>query len=125
MKDNWKKIKESLTSTFQEVLGRNKHQHNEWISIETLDKIKGRKNKKRVIENSRRRTEKVKAQAEYTETNNQLKKCIGIDKQKFVVELATTVVKATTEENIKQLYETTKKLPGKYSKPETPVKKKI
>ncbi|VDO63730.1 unnamed protein product [Schistosoma margrebowiei] len=125
MEDNWKGIKESLTSTFQDVLGCNKHHHNEWISIETLDKIQKRKNNKTLTDNSRRRTEKVKSQAEYTETNNQVKKCIGTDKQKFVLELATTVEKAATEGNIKQLYETTKKLPGKYSKPETPVKEKI
>ncbi|VDP30248.1 unnamed protein product [Schistosoma margrebowiei] len=29
MKDNWKGIKEALTSTCQEVLGHNKHHHEE------------------------------------------------------------------------------------------------
>ncbi|VDP30347.1 unnamed protein product [Schistosoma mattheei] len=52
MEDNWKGIKEALTSTCQEVLGLEKHNikkhhHKEWISIETLDKIKERKNKKK------------------------------------------------------------------------------
>ncbi|VDP19648.1 unnamed protein product [Schistosoma margrebowiei] len=53
MEDNWKGIKEALTSTCQEVLGRKKHHHKEWISIEPLDKIKERKNKKIGINNSR------------------------------------------------------------------------
>ncbi|VDP70005.1 unnamed protein product, partial [Schistosoma curassoni] len=44
MEDNWEDIKEALTSTCQEVLGLKKHHHKEWISIETLDKIKERKN---------------------------------------------------------------------------------
>ncbi|VDP80315.1 unnamed protein product, partial [Schistosoma curassoni] len=35
MEDNWKDIKEALTSTCQEVLGLKKHHHKEWISIET------------------------------------------------------------------------------------------
>ncbi|VDP31610.1 unnamed protein product [Schistosoma margrebowiei] len=39
MEDNWKGIKEALTSTCQDVLGLKKHHHKEWISIETLDKI--------------------------------------------------------------------------------------
>ncbi|VDP82794.1 unnamed protein product [Schistosoma curassoni] len=39
-------------------------------------------------------------------------------------ELATTAEKPTREGNIKQLYDTTKKLSGKYSKPERPVKDK-
>ncbi|VDP08282.1 unnamed protein product, partial [Schistosoma curassoni] len=44
MEDNWKGINEALTPTCQNVLGLNKHHHKEWNSIETLDKIKERKN---------------------------------------------------------------------------------
>ncbi|VDP83300.1 unnamed protein product [Schistosoma curassoni] len=40
MEDNWKGTKEALPSTCQEVLGLKKHHHKEWISIETLDRIK-------------------------------------------------------------------------------------
>ncbi|VDP01155.1 unnamed protein product, partial [Schistosoma curassoni] len=64
MEDNWKSIKEELTSTYQEVLGLKKHHHKEWISTETLDRIKERKNKKTAVDNSRTRTEKFQAQAE-------------------------------------------------------------
>ncbi|VDO85226.1 unnamed protein product [Schistosoma curassoni] len=53
MEENWKGIKEALTSTCQEVLGLKKHHHKEWISVETLDRIKERKNKKTEINNSR------------------------------------------------------------------------
>ncbi|VDP59695.1 unnamed protein product [Schistosoma mattheei] len=70
MKGNWKGMKEALTSTCQEVLGLKKHRHKEWISIETLEKIKERKNKKAAINNSRTRAEKVQAQAEYIEANS-------------------------------------------------------
>ncbi|VDO53654.1 unnamed protein product [Schistosoma margrebowiei] len=124
MEDNWKSIKEALTSTCQEVLGLKKHHHKEWISTETLDKIKERKNKKAEINNSRTRAEKVQAQAEYTEANKQVKRSIRADKKKYVEELATTAEKAAREGNMKQLYDTTKKLAGKYSKPERPVKDK-
>ncbi|VDP34394.1 unnamed protein product [Schistosoma margrebowiei] len=62
MEDNWEGIKEALILTCQEVLGLKNHQHNEWISTETLDKIKERKNKKTTINNSRTRAEKVQAQ---------------------------------------------------------------
>ncbi|VDP87145.1 unnamed protein product, partial [Schistosoma mattheei] len=124
MEDNWKSIKEALTSRCQEVLGLKKHHHKEWISTETLDKIKERKNKKTAINNGRTRAEKVQAQAEYIEANKQLKKSIRADKQKYVEELATTAEKAAREENVKQLYDTMKKLVGKYSKPERPVKDK-
>ncbi|VDP26305.1 unnamed protein product [Schistosoma margrebowiei] len=124
MEDNWKDIKETLTSTCQEVLGLKKHHQKEWISIETLDKIKERKNKNVAINNSRTRAEKVQPQAEYTEANKQVKRSIRTDKKKYVEELATTAEKAAREGNMKQLYYTTKKLSGKHSKPERPVKDK-
>ncbi|VDP23838.1 unnamed protein product [Schistosoma margrebowiei] len=124
MNDNWKGIKEALTPTCQEVLGLKKYHHKEWISIEILSIIKERKNKKAAISNSRTRTEKVQAQADNTEANKQVKKSIRTDKKEYVEEPATTVEKAAREGNMKQLYDTTKKLAQKYSKPERPVKDK-
>ncbi|VDP69493.1 unnamed protein product, partial [Schistosoma curassoni] len=58
------------------------------------------------------------------EANNQVKKSIRADRKKYVVELATTAETAAREGNMKQLYDTSKKLTGKYSKPERPVKDK-
>ncbi|CAH8495760.1 unnamed protein product [Schistosoma guineensis] len=124
MEDNWKGIKEALTSTCQEVLGLKKYHHKEWISTETLDKIKDRKNKKAAMNNSRTRAEKVQAQAEYMEANKQVKKSIRADKKKYVEELATTAEKSAREGNMKQLHDATKKLAGKNSKTERPVKDK-
>ncbi|VDP52255.1 unnamed protein product [Schistosoma margrebowiei] len=123
MEDNLKGNKEAVTLTCQEVLHLKKHHRKEWISTETLDKIKERKNKKTSISNSRTRTEKVQAQAEYIEANKQVKSSIRADKKKYV-ELATTAEKAAREGNMKQLYDTTKKLSGKHSKPERPSKTK-
>ncbi|VDP23619.1 unnamed protein product [Schistosoma margrebowiei] len=124
MEDNWKGIKEALTSTCQEVLGLKKYHHKEWITTETLDKIKERKNNKAALNNSRTQAEKVQAQAEYIEANKEVKKSIRADKNKYMEELAKTAEKASREGNMKQLYDTTKKLSGKYSKPERPVKDK-
>ncbi|VDO58539.1 unnamed protein product [Schistosoma curassoni] len=86
IKDNWKGIRETLTSACQEVLGHKKHHHKELISIETLDKIQENKNIKTAINISRIRAEKVNAQAEYTETNKQVERSIKVDKQKYVEE---------------------------------------
>ncbi|VDP59812.1 unnamed protein product, partial [Schistosoma curassoni] len=85
---------------------------------------KKRKNKETEINNSRARTEEAKAQAEYTAANKRVKKSIGADKQDYMEDLATTAEKAATEGNIKQLYDTTKKQAGEYSKPKKPVKDK-
>ncbi|VDP76473.1 unnamed protein product [Schistosoma curassoni] len=92
--------------------------------METLDKIKERKNKKAAINNSRTRAEKVQTQADYIEATKQVKKSGRADKKKYMEELVTTAEKAAREGNTKQLHDTMKKLAGKYSKPERPVKDK-
>ncbi|VDP85980.1 unnamed protein product [Schistosoma mattheei] len=121
----WRKgMKEALTTTCQVVLGRKKHHHEEWVSVETVDRIQERKKKKKktAIENSRTRTEQVNAQAEYRDAIKQMKGSVRSDKQKYVEDLAMTVEKVAREENMKQLCDTTKNLIGKYSEPERPVK---
>ncbi|VDP29484.1 unnamed protein product [Schistosoma curassoni] len=75
------------------------------------------------IKDNRTRTEKVKAQAECSEANKQVKRSIRANKQKYVEELATTVEIAIRGGNMRQLYDTTKKLAGKFSKLERPIKK--
>ncbi|VDP49134.1 unnamed protein product [Schistosoma margrebowiei] len=80
MKNNWKGIKEVITSTCHEVLGHKKHHHKEWITVDTLDKIQERRNKKAAINTSRTRAEKAKSQAECTGVN----KCRGASERKYV-----------------------------------------
>ncbi|VDO76664.1 unnamed protein product [Schistosoma margrebowiei] len=118
------RLKEALTSMCQEVLGCKEHHHNEWISIEILDMIQKRDKKETVINKSQTRVEKVKAQAEFTEANEQVNRSIRIDRQKYLEDLTTTAEKAATEGNMRQLYDTTKKLAGKYGKLERPIKGK-
>ncbi|VDP48977.1 unnamed protein product [Schistosoma mattheei] len=81
MEYNWRGIKETLTPTFSKVLGRKKHHHKEWISVETLDKIQERK-EETAINNSQKRTGAVKSQAECTEANKRVTESIRVDKQK-------------------------------------------
>ncbi|VDP27010.1 unnamed protein product [Schistosoma margrebowiei] len=91
MEDKWKGIRGALLSAYQEILGRKKHHHKEWISFGVLDKIHERKNKKTVIINSRTRKEKVREEVEHTKANKQVKESVGADEQKHVKELVTTI----------------------------------
>ncbi|VDP30903.1 unnamed protein product [Schistosoma curassoni] len=82
--NNWKGTEDATTLTYHTVTGGdNKHYHKEGISIETLDKIQERK-KKAAINNSRKRTDKFKAQTDYKETNRQMRRNIGADKQTYI-----------------------------------------
>ncbi|VDP80890.1 unnamed protein product, partial [Schistosoma curassoni] len=87
VESNWKGIKGPITSTCHEVLGHKKHHHKEWITVDTLDKIQERRNKKAAINTSRTRAENAKAQAEYTEVNKQVKRSIRTDRRKYVEDL--------------------------------------
>ncbi|VDP02852.1 unnamed protein product, partial [Schistosoma margrebowiei] len=124
MESNWKGIKDAITSTCHELLDHKKRHHKEWITVDTLDKIRERKNKKAAITTSRTRAEKAKAQAEYTEVNKQVKSSIRTDKRNYVEDLAMTAENAARERNMRQLYDITKKLSGNRRKPERPVKSK-
>ncbi|VDP70374.1 unnamed protein product [Schistosoma mattheei] len=73
------KKRKLLWRTTGKVLGRKKYRRKEWVSIEILDKIQERKDKKTANNNSRTRTEKVKAQAEYTEANR--------EKEGYIIEM--------------------------------------
>ncbi|VDP25893.1 unnamed protein product [Schistosoma curassoni] len=124
MESNWNGIKEAITSTCHKVLGHKKHHYNEWITVDILDKIQERRNKEVAINTSRTRAEKAKAQAEYAEVIKQVKRSIRTDKRKYVEDLAMKAVNAAGEGNMRELYDTTKKLSGNRRKPERPVKSK-
>ncbi|KAK4470021.1 hypothetical protein MN116_000050, partial [Schistosoma mekongi] len=114
--DNRKVIKETITPTNQKVPDHKANRHRECISVGILDKIKERRSKTK-INNSRTKTEKAEAQAKYAEANNQVKKIIKSDKQKYVRHLAMTAKKPEREGNMRHLYDTTKKQIDKNSKP--------
>ena len=115
----WQHIKDALISTCQEVVGYRKFQQKEWISTETQQGIQTRKEKKALVTNSRTRASKAKAQEEYTNINR-----IKADKRKYIDNLAEEAEDAARNENMKQLYDTTRKLSGKYSRPQRPVRDK-
>ena len=73
---------------------------------------------------SRTRTAKAKAQEEYAEVNREVKKSIKVDKRNYIDSLAEEAEQAAGRGNMKELYDTTRKLSGKYCHPERPVKDK-
>ncbi|XP_073695611.1 uncharacterized protein [Garra rufa] len=121
---SWRVIKETLKTTCQEVVGMKKHHHKEWITTGTLKKIEERKQKKAAVNNSRTRALKARAQEEYAVAHRAVKKSVRKDKKDYIDELAAEAEQAVYKGNMKQLYNTAKKLSGSYSRPERPVKDK-
>ena len=120
----WQQIKEMWTSTCSEVLGKKKYQQKDWISAETVNKVQVRKEKKGAVNNSRTRAAKAAAQEEYTEANRAVKNSVKTDKANFIEDLAKEAEDASAQGNMKQLYDVTRKLAGKYKNTDRPIKDK-
>ena len=121
---HWSHIKEAVNTTYEEVLGRRKPQQKDWISAETIINILIRKDKKGAVNSSRTRATKAAAQTEHTAANREVRKSVKTDKRDFVERLAEEAERAAASRNMKQLYDTTKKLAGKFKKSERPIRDK-
>ena len=120
----WKDIKEAVNYACEEVVGRRKPEQKEWLSAETYRKIQERKAKKAASNNCRKRAAKKEAQKQYAEVNREVRRNIRTDKRNFVDRMAQEAEQAAASGNMKQLYDKTKKLTGKFGRTERPVKDK-
>ncbi|XP_012943956.1 uncharacterized protein LOC106013270 [Aplysia californica] len=124
VKETWQAIKEGWTTVCQEVLGKQKREHKPWISATTLRKIEDRKKKNDQVNRSKTRAAKAKAQEEYTKAIKEVKVSVRQDKRNYVDDLAREAQEAAGAGNMRGLYETTKKLAGRYKNAGVPVKDK-
>ena len=120
----WEYLKNTWASTCERVLGKKKRQHNDWISVETISKLQVRKEKKAVLNNSRTRSTKAAAREQYTVANRAVKKSVRTENVNFIDSLAKEAEDAAARGNMKQLYDTTRKLAGKFKQAERPIKDK-
>jgi len=86
-----------------------KRQQKDWITAETWGRIQLRKEKQ--ISN------KQQAQEDHAKTNREVKKNVKMDKRNYINGLAKEAEQAADSGNTRQLYDTTRTLAGKYSKP--------
>ena len=71
-----------MTSTCTSVLGPKKNNHKDWVTKDSLEKIKKRREIKEEINNSRSEEEKKTARVKYSHTHMTMK-IIPVQKQKF------------------------------------------
>nr|KAG5710144.1 hypothetical protein BaRGS_006663 [Batillaria attramentaria] len=121
---HWEHSKKLWHDTCEEVLGKRKTQHKEWISADTIQKLEVRKEKKTALNTSQTRTAKAKAQEEYTAADREVKRSTRKDKRDYIDNLASQAEEAARQGNLKDLYQVTKKLAGKFQQTDKPVKDK-
>ena len=118
----WEHYKKLWHDTCEEVLGKKKTQHKEWISADTIHKLEARIERKAVLNNSRTRAAKAKAQEGYTAVDREVKRSIKKDKRDYIDDLARQAETAARQGNLRDLYLVTKKLTGKLQQTGEPVK---
>ena len=84
----WEHCKKLWHDTCEEVLGKKKTQHKEWISADTIHKLETRRERKTVLNNSRTRAAKTRTQEEYTAVDREVKRSIKKDKRDYIDDLA-------------------------------------
>ena len=124
LETHWEESKKLWRATCEEVLGKKKAQHKEWISADTIQRLETRKERKFTLNTSWTRAAKSKAQAEYTAADREVKRSIRKDKRDYIDQLASQAEEAASQVNFKDLYQTTKKLAGKFQQTDMPVKDK-
>ena len=124
IEDHWKEVKEILTSTCTSVLGPKKNNHKDWVTKDSLDKIKKRREIKEEINKSRSEEEKRTAREKYSEAHKAAKDSVRKDKQAYLEEMAEKAEQAAANGHMKIVYQVTKTIAGKYGKPSIPVKDK-
>ncbi|KAJ8346757.1 hypothetical protein SKAU_G00281580 [Synaphobranchus kaupii] len=118
----WQQSKKMWLDTCEEILGKKTTKHKDWVSVETLQKLKERKEKKEKLNTSKTRSAKGRAQEEYTQANKEVKRSIRKDKRAHIDNLAQQAETAAAQGNMKDLYMITKKLAGRFQQTDKPVK---
>ena len=118
----WEKSRSAWTETCEEVLGRRRSQDKPWISKKSVEKIEARKKLKEAVNNSRTRQQKQKAQQQYQEMHKEARASIRRDKRAFTEDIALRGEEAAAKGNMRELYETTMKLAGKWRASSGPIR---
>ena len=74
-----------------------------------------------MLNNSRTRAAKARAQEEYTAVDREVKRSIKKDKRDYIDDLARQAETAAGQGNLRDLYLVTKKLTGKFQQTDKPV----
>ena len=101
-----------INNTCEKTLGRKSYTQKEWITAETLRKVQERKQKKGAINSSRTRKEKATAQTEHNKAHKEVRQSVRKDRRTYIENLAAQAEEAANMRNMKDLYDTTKKLAG-------------
>jgi hypothetical protein len=116
IEENWRKIQTAFTEASDRVLGFKKKIKKDWMTQQTLEKIREWKNVKEAMNACKTRTRKVELQNKYAEKNREVKKSLRRDQRNWTDNLSYQAEEAANKENLKELYAITRILSRKQIK---------
>ena len=122
----WEKIASVIYKTSEEILGyKKKDRKKAWISENTWEAIKNRKELRKKLLNTKSERLKDKLQKSYSQVHKEVKRLIKSDKQMYLNNLASQAEDASNRGEISNLYKITKIISGRNrTTPTVPIKDK-
>ncbi|RUS80508.1 hypothetical protein EGW08_011729 [Elysia chlorotica] len=124
VENHWQEIKKTWNTACQQVLGKRTRELKEWISADSWNLIKERKEAKQKINHTQDQVRKEELQGQYRELNQKVKRGTKQDKKKFIHELTEEAETTAGKGDMKRLYDITRTLSGKNRSTSCPVKDK-
>ena len=118
VEDTWVKLKTVYNQTCSEILGFKRQEQKPWISQETLTMMDERREQRmKTLVNEEERNN-------YKRLSKAIKKSARRDKIKYTEDLANKAEIAASKNRMKEVYDTTKQLTGRFNKPNKHVRDK-
>ena len=121
---HWTALKHTWQKSCDEVLGKRRKSQKEWLSAETWNLITQRKRLEVEINSCTEQAKKNNLTSRYWQLNKDIRKSAKKDKKAFFDTLAAEAESAAGQRNMKRLYDITRTMLGKRSRPPEPVKNK-
>ena len=120
VEESWEEIKTVYNEVSKEYLGFKKNEKQPWISQNTINLMNERQElRKKVLD-----TENEADKASYNRLSKAIKKSAQRDKRSYTEELATKAENAARQNRMKEVYDITRKLTGKFNKSSSHIRDK-
>jgi hypothetical protein len=124
VEEKWRKIRTAFTEASKNVLGFKGKNKKDWLTQQTWEKIRERKNVKEEMNACKTRARKVELQKKYAEKNREVKKSARRDKRNRIDNLSYQAEETANKGNLKELFAITRILSKKQIQRNQPIRNK-
>ena len=108
VEETWRKIRTAFVETSENVLGFKERNKKDWMTQQTWEKIRERKNVKEEMNVCKTRARKIELQNKYTEKNQEVKRSVRRDQRNYMDNLSYQAEDAANKGNLTELFAITR-----------------